>query len=142
MNIKNLSLAIVVLAALAGLAAFLNRPTPPPETDPRVGASLLATNLANTAQSIRIAQADTEVLLSREERVAAEDLGQYFRIPPDLRDLNYAKFVEEGDRNISEAEDYNSRNTNRLDVDGVEALVAKLTFMQAIARGEHAVPED
>lgn len=83
-----------------------------------------------------------EVLLSREERVAAEDLGQYFRIPPDLRDLNYAKFVEEGDQNISEAEDYNSRNTIRLDVEGVKALLAKLTFMQAIARGEHAVPED
>lgn len=83
-----------------------------------------------------------EVLLSREERVAAEDLGQYFRIPPDLRDLNYAKFVEEGDQNISEADDYNSRNTKRLDVDGVKTLLAKLTFMQAIARGEHAVPED
>lgn len=83
-----------------------------------------------------------EVLLSREERVAAEDLGRYFRIPPDLRDLNYAKFVEQGDRNISSSEDYNSNNTTQLDVEGMKALLAKLTFMQAATRGEQPVPED
>jgi UDP-glucose 4-epimerase len=83
-----------------------------------------------------------EVLLSREEMVAAEDLGGYYRIPPDLRDLNYGKFVEQGEIRISEAVDYNSHNTARLDVEGMKALLMKLSFMQAITRGEHAQPEE
>lgn len=77
-----------------------------------------------------------EALLSREEMVAAEDLGGYYRVPPDLRDLNYGKFVEQGEIRISEASDYNSHNTVRLDVAGMQALLMKLRFMQAIARGE------
>ena len=83
-----------------------------------------------------------EALLSREERVAAEDLGGYFRVPPDLRDLNYGKFVEQGETRISEAEDYNSHNTNRLDVEGMKKLLLKLTFMQAIASGENVSAEE
>lgn len=83
-----------------------------------------------------------EVLLSREEMVAAQDLGGYYRIPPDLRDLNYGKFMEQGEIKISEAVDYNSHNTTRLDADGMRALLLKLPFMQAIARGEHAQAED
>ncbi len=82
-----------------------------------------------------------EALLSREERVAAQDLGGYYRIPPDLRDLNYGKFVEQGEVQISEAVDYNSHNTLRLDVEGMTALLLKLPFMQAIARGEYAQAE-
>jgi UDP-glucose 4-epimerase len=83
-----------------------------------------------------------EALLSREEKVAAQDMGEYFRVPPDLRDLNYGKFVEQGEISISEAEDYNSHNTTRLDVEGMKALLLKLPFMQAIARGELARAED
>lgn len=83
-----------------------------------------------------------EALLSREEMAAAQDLGDYFRVPPDLRDLNYGKFVEEGETRISHAEDYNSHNTTRLDVDGMRALLTKLPFMQAIARGETIQPDD
>ena len=83
-----------------------------------------------------------EALLSREEMVAAEDLGSYYRVPPDLRDLNYGKFVEQGEVKISRAEDYNSHNTARLDVAGMQALLMKLQFMQAIARGEHAAAEE
>ena len=83
-----------------------------------------------------------EALLSREEMVAAQDLGGYYRVPPDLRDLNYGKFVEQGELRISEAVDYNSHNTTRLDVEGMKALLLKLPFMQAIARGEHAQAED
>jgi UDP-N-acetylglucosamine 4,6-dehydratase len=75
-----------------------------------------------------------EALLSREEMVAAQDLGNYYRVPPDLRDLNYGKFVEQGEQKISQAEDYNSHNTARLDVEGMKALLMKLRFMQAIAR--------
>jgi UDP-glucose 4-epimerase len=83
-----------------------------------------------------------EALLSREEMVAAEDLGGYYRVPPDLRDLNYGKFVEQGEVKISEANDYNSHNTERLDMAGMQALLMKLRFMQAIARGEQVEPEE
>jgi len=83
-----------------------------------------------------------EVLLSREEMACAEDRGDYYRIPPDLRDLNYAKFVEEGEEKISHTEEYNSHNTERLDVEGMQALLLKLEFIRAIQRGEQATPED
>jgi UDP-glucose 4-epimerase len=64
-----------------------------------------------------------EVLLSREEMVSAEDLGGYFRVPPDLRDFNYGKFIEQGETRISRAEDYNSHNTTRLDIDKMKPIV-------------------
>jgi UDP-N-acetylglucosamine 4,6-dehydratase/5-epimerase len=83
-----------------------------------------------------------ETLLSREEMANAEDLGEYYRIPPDLRDLNYGKFVEQGEPSISVAEDYNSHNTNRLDVEGMKKLLQKLSFVQAIQRGEQVNPEE
>ena len=83
-----------------------------------------------------------EALLSREEMVAAQDLGGYYRIPPDLRDLNYGKFVEQGEVRISEAVDYNSHNTARLDIEGMKALLLKLSFMQAIVRGETVQAEE
>jgi UDP-N-acetylglucosamine 4,6-dehydratase/5-epimerase len=83
-----------------------------------------------------------EALLSREEMVAAEDLGGYYRVPPDLRDLNYGKFVEQGEVKISEATDYNSHNTTRLDVSGMQALLMKLRFMQATVRGEVVEAEE
>jgi UDP-N-acetylglucosamine 4,6-dehydratase/5-epimerase len=86
-----------------------------------------------------------EALLSREEMACAEDRGDYFRVPPDGRDLNYAKFVEQGEQCITQSthgEDYNSHNTTRLDVAGMKALLLKLDFMQRIARGENAVAED
>lgn len=83
-----------------------------------------------------------EGLLSREEMVAAHDLGGYYRVPPDLRDLNYGKFVEEGEVSISEAVEYNSHNTTRLDVAGMKALLMKLRFMQATLRGEQVEAEE
>ncbi len=83
-----------------------------------------------------------EALLSREEMVAAEDLGAYYRVPPDLRDLNYGKFLEKGEVKISEATDYNSHNTIRLDVPGMQALLMKLNFMQATVRGEVVEAEE
>lgn len=86
-----------------------------------------------------------EALLGKEEMANAEDLGAYFRLPPDGRDLNYAKFVEEGERRITQSthgEDYNSHNTTRLDVEGMKALLLKLDFMQRIVRGEGAVAAD
>ena len=83
-----------------------------------------------------------EALLSREEMVSAEDMGDYYRVPPDLRDLNYSKFVEVGEEKISHMEDYNSHNTERLDVDGMKKLLMKLKFMPAIVRGEQVLAEE
>ena len=83
-----------------------------------------------------------EALLSREEMAAAHDLGDYYRIPPDLRDLNYGKYVEEGEPGISVAEDYNSHNTTRLDVDRMAESLCKLPFVQALERGELIAPEE
>ena len=75
----------------------------------------------------------------------AEDMGDYFRVPPDGRDLNYGKFVDEGDQKLTQAEhseDYNSHNTTRLDVDGMTRLLLKLEGMQRIARGEWDLVEE
>lgn len=86
-----------------------------------------------------------EALLSREELACAQDMGDYYRVPADGRDLNYAKFTEQGEQRLtetSEAEDYNSHNTQRLDVVGMKQLLLKLDFMQRIARGEYAEAEE
>ena len=86
-----------------------------------------------------------EALLSREELACAQDMGDYYRVPADGRDLNYVKFTEQGEQRLtetSEEEDYNSHNTLRLDVEGMKQLLLKLDFMQRIARGEHAEAEE
>ena len=83
-----------------------------------------------------------ETLLSREEMAHAKDLPGYFRVPPDLRDLNYGKFVEQGEKRISEADDYTSANTERLDVEGMKQLLLKLDFIRDLVAGRPAVPVD
>lgn len=81
-----------------------------------------------------------EVLLSREEMALADDRGGYFRITPDLRDLNYEKFVERGETKISQSNEYSSHNTSRLGVEQVKELLLKLDVMQrAIANGISSV---
>ena len=82
-----------------------------------------------------------EVLLSREEMVAAQDLGEYFRVPPDLRDLNYGKFVEQGELKISSSVEYSSENTVQLDVENMKHLLMKLPFIRALREGRHVNPE-
>jgi UDP-glucose 4-epimerase len=82
-----------------------------------------------------------EALLSREEMAAAKDLGQFFCVPPDLRDLNYGKYIEQGEMKISSASDYNSHNTTRLDLEGMQKLLLKLPFIQALVKGEPIPPE-
>ena len=77
-----------------------------------------------------------ETLLSREEMVRAEDLGDYYRVPPDLRDLNYDKFIDQGEEKISKSTDYNSHNTVRLDVPAMQSLLLKLKFIQSALRGD------
>ena len=82
-----------------------------------------------------------ETLLSREEMASADDLGPYFRVPPDNRDLNYTKFVESGETKISVSEDYTSHNTRRLDLEGTKALLLGLRSIQAILTGASAEDE-
>lgn len=83
-----------------------------------------------------------ESLLSREELASAEDLGAYYRIPPDGRDLNYAKFVEQGEARITHGREYNSHNTERLTIEAMKALLLKLEFIQTIIRGRPATALD
>ena len=75
-----------------------------------------------------------ESLISREEMARSEDLGGYYRIPADGRDLNYNKYFVEGEIEISKLDDYTSHNTLRLDVDGVMNLVEKLPEVQEAIR--------
>jgi UDP-N-acetylglucosamine 4,6-dehydratase len=82
-----------------------------------------------------------ETLLTREEMVDAQDLGGYYRIMPDKRDLNYAKYIVEGEREISDSLDYNSHNTTRLDVQGTKDLLMKLPFVRAQIEGRTVEPE-
>ena len=71
-----------------------------------------------------------ETLVTREEMLRSEDMGNYFRIPCDTRDLNYDKFFTEGDDAISRTEDYHSHNTRRLNVEGMKELLLKLNFIR------------
>jgi UDP-glucose 4-epimerase len=71
-----------------------------------------------------------ESLVSREEMAKADDLGAYYRIPADNRDLNYAQYFSEGEEAISNIEDYTSHNAERLDVEGVKKLLLKLDYIQ------------
>lgn len=71
-----------------------------------------------------------ESLLSREEMARAADMGRYYRIPADDRDLNYNKYFVEGETQVSSFDDYTSHNTERLDVSQVKALLMKLDFIQ------------
>lgn len=71
-----------------------------------------------------------ETLVTREEMARAIDMGDYFRIPCDTRDLNYDKFFKEGSQEISKIEDYHSHNTKRLDVEGMKELLLKLRFIR------------
>lgn len=71
-----------------------------------------------------------ESLISREEMVKAQDMGGYYRIPADNRDLNYAQFFSEGEEKISHQDDYTSHNTERLNVEQVKTLLLKLDFIK------------
>ena len=76
-----------------------------------------------------------ETLLSREEMIKANDQGDYFKVPLDARSLDYSKYVEDGEDEAVTAEDYDSNNTERLDIEQTKALVAALPEMQAILAG-------
>lgn len=73
-----------------------------------------------------------ESLVSREEMAKAVDMGRYYRIPADNRDLNYKKYFIEGEKEISISDDYTSHNTERLDVAGVKNILLKLDYIRDI----------
>ncbi|SKA48774.1 polysaccharide biosynthesis protein [Enterovibrio nigricans] len=82
-----------------------------------------------------------EALCSREEMFVAEEQGDYYRVPADNRDLNYSKYFEKGEKDLASIEDYNSHNTERLDVQGMTELLRKLDFIREIESGNVFVPE-
>jgi len=77
-----------------------------------------------------------ETLLNREEMAKAEDMGNYYRVPADVRDLNYACYFVEGQEEISIKNDYNSHNTLRLDVEAMMSLLLKLDIVQHALKGD------
>ncbi|EEQ4363949.1 polysaccharide biosynthesis protein [Escherichia coli] len=82
-----------------------------------------------------------EALCSREEMFVAQEEGNYYRVPADNRDLNYSKYYEHGDKNLSLVEDYNSHNTQQLDIEGMKTLLRKLDFIREIENGHLFIPE-
>ena len=111
---------------------------------PAATLSVLAQALKETYARINPKYLDTEVkvigtrhgeklyetLVTREEMAKAIDMGDYYRIPCDTRDLNYDKFFTEGSESLSKIEDYHSHNTARLDVEGMKKLLLRLRFIQ------------
>jgi len=97
---------------------------------------LLKTDVPVTIIGTRHGEKLYESLLTREEMAVAEDLGGYYRVPADNRDLNYAAFFSEGREEISLKEDYNSHNTARVDVDGMCELLLKLECVQDALNGK------
>jgi UDP-N-acetylglucosamine 4,6-dehydratase/5-epimerase len=83
-----------------------------------------------------------EALLSREEMAVATDLGDYYRISPDSRDLNYEKYYDSGEVKVAKFLEYNSHNTSRLDIDGMRDLLGKLNFVKALYEGVTIEPEE
>ena len=71
-----------------------------------------------------------ETLRTKEEMSKAEDMNEFYRIPTDNRDLNYAQYFTEGEKDISKIEDYNSHNTNQCDVEGIKGLLKGLPIIQ------------
>jgi len=82
-----------------------------------------------------------EVLLSREEMAAAQDMGEYYRVVPDLRDLNYEKYFSEGETKLSKVEDYNSHNADRLDLEGTKNLLLSIPYIQDVVEGNISQPD-
>ncbi|MDQ6770851.1 MAG: polysaccharide biosynthesis protein [Gemmatimonadota bacterium] len=79
-----------------------------------------------------------ETLLTREEMAHATDMGDYFRVPADSRDLNYTRFYTQGERELSQTEDYHSHNASRLDVDSLTKLLGTLEEVREALRARAA----
>ncbi len=91
--------------------------------------------LANSKSKIKIigtrhGEKLFETLCTREEMVKAEDMGEFYRVPADNRDLNYSKYLSRGEKSASHVDDYHSHNTTRLDVQGVKKLIGNLEVIK------------
>ena len=73
-----------------------------------------------------------EVLLNKEEMAIAEDLQDYYKIPPDLRDMNYGKYVEDGNFELNKTEEYSSSNTEQLNTSNLKELLLKVEFVRSL----------
>jgi UDP-N-acetylglucosamine 4,6-dehydratase len=82
-----------------------------------------------------------ETLCTREEMLKAEDLGEFYRIPSDNRDLNYNQYFSEGEKDISKIEDYHSHNTKQEDVEGMKKLLLKLPLIRKDILGEKNITQ-
>lgn len=82
-----------------------------------------------------------ETLCTREEMLKAEDMGEFYRIPADNRDLNYNKYFSEGEKDISKIEDYHSHNAQQEDVEGMKALLSKLPLIRKEILGEKVIED-
>jgi UDP-N-acetylglucosamine 4,6-dehydratase len=82
-----------------------------------------------------------ETLVNREDMLKAEDMGDYYRIPADNRDLNYAQYFSEGNEEVTNYEEYHSHNTNRLDVEGMKQLLFKLPIIRKEILGDLEVAQ-
>ncbi|MFY7732915.1 MAG: polysaccharide biosynthesis protein [Bacteroidia bacterium] len=80
-----------------------------------------------------------ETLCTREEMIKAEDMGEFYRIPADNRDLNYAQYFSEGEQDISKIEDYHSHNTTQQGVEGMKKLLLKLPLIRKEVLGEQNI---
>lgn len=80
-----------------------------------------------------------ETLCTREEMMKAEDMGDFYRIPADNRDLNYAKYFSEGEKDISKIEDYHSHNAQQKDVEGLKKLISTLPLIRHEIFGEEVL---
>ncbi len=97
---------------------------------------LLNTNTSIQIIGTRHGEKLYETLLTREEMAVAHDLGGYYRVPTDNRNLNYGKYFTEGEERVSELQDFNSHNATRLDIEGMMTLLKKLECVQQALRGE------
>jgi UDP-glucose 4-epimerase len=80
-----------------------------------------------------------ETLCTREEMAKAEDMGEFYRVPADHRNLNYSKYFSEGETDIAKIEDYHSHNTKQLGVEGMKKLLVKLPLIRKEVFGEDVV---
>lgn len=80
-----------------------------------------------------------ETLCTREEMAKAEDMGEFYRVPADHRNLNYSRYFSEGETDVSAVEDYHSHNTRRLDIEGVKKLLVELPLVKKEVFGEDVV---
>ena len=78
-----------------------------------------------------------ETLCTREEMIKAEDMGEFYRIPADNRDLNYSQYFSEGTDKLSNIEDYNSHNTHRKDIEGMKKLLSQLPLIKKEVFGKN-----